>query len=137
MVAFAIHWHESAMVYMYLTILNSPPTSLPIPTLTEWSKPERETLIQYINSYIWNLERWKWWPYMQDSKRDTDVKNTHLDYVGEGEGGMIWKNGIETCILSLHLWSISMQKKYLGLTICVWILFLSFFHLLFVSHLEH
>ena len=24
---------------------------------TEWSKPERETLIQYINSYIWNLER--------------------------------------------------------------------------------
>ena len=74
---------------------------------------------------------------MQDSKRDTDVKNTHLDYVGEGEGGMIWKNGIETCILSLHLWSISMQKKYLGLTICVWILFLSFFHLLFVSHLEH
>ena len=26
---------------------------------------------------------------MQDSKRDTDVKNRILDYVGEGEGGMI------------------------------------------------
>ena len=23
-----------------------------------------------------------------------------LDSVGEGEGGMIWENGIETCILS-------------------------------------
>ena len=23
-----------------------------------------------------------------------------MDYVGEGEGGMIWENGIETCILS-------------------------------------
>ena len=23
-----------------------------------------------------------------------------MDFVGEGEGGMIWENGIETCILS-------------------------------------
>ena len=37
---------------------------------------------------------------MWDSKRDTDVKNNLLDSVGEGEGGMIWKNSIETCILS-------------------------------------
>ena len=37
---------------------------------------------------------------MRDSKRDTDVYNRHLDSVGEGEGGMIWENGIETCILS-------------------------------------
>ena len=37
---------------------------------------------------------------MQDSKRDTDVKNRLLDSVGEGKGGMIWENGIETCILS-------------------------------------
>ena len=37
---------------------------------------------------------------MQDSKRDTDVKNRLLDSVGDGEGGMIWENGIETCILS-------------------------------------
>ena len=37
---------------------------------------------------------------MQDSKRDTDVENRLLDSVGEGEGGMIWENGIETCVLS-------------------------------------
>ena len=33
---------------------------------------------------------------MRDSKRDTDVLNSLLDSVGEGEGGMIWENGIET-----------------------------------------
>ena len=37
---------------------------------------------------------------MQDSKRDTDVQNSLLDSVGEGKGGMIWENGIETCKLS-------------------------------------
>ena len=37
---------------------------------------------------------------MRNSKRDTDVKNRLLDSVGEGEGGMIWENGIEACILS-------------------------------------
>ena len=37
---------------------------------------------------------------MQNSKRDTDVYNSLLDSEGEGEGGMIWENGIETCIIS-------------------------------------
>ena len=37
--------------------------------------------------------------YERHSKRDTDVKNRLLDSVGEGEGGMIWENNIETCIL--------------------------------------
>ena len=37
---------------------------------------------------------------MQDSKRDAEVKNKLLDSVGEGKGGMIWENSIETCILT-------------------------------------
>ena len=37
---------------------------------------------------------------MKDSKKDTDVYNGLLDSEGEGEGGMIWENGILTCILS-------------------------------------
>ena len=36
---------------------------------------------------------------MQDSKRDTDIKNILLDFVGEGDGGMIWENSIETYLL--------------------------------------
>ena len=37
---------------------------------------------------------------MRDSKRDTNVYNSLSDSEGEGEGGMIWENGIETCIMS-------------------------------------
>ena len=37
---------------------------------------------------------------MRDSKRDTDILNSLLDSVGEGEGVMIWENGIDTCKLS-------------------------------------
>ena len=37
---------------------------------------------------------------MQNRKRDTDVQNRLLDSVGEGEGGMLQENSIETCILS-------------------------------------
>ena len=36
---------------------------------------------------------------MQGSKGDTDIKNRLLDSVGEGEGGMIWENSIETYTL--------------------------------------
>ena len=40
---------------------------------------------------------------MWDSKRDTDVLNSLLDSVGEGDR-MIWENGIETCKLSYVKW---------------------------------
>ena len=37
---------------------------------------------------------------MRDSKRETDVKNSLLDSVGEGKDGMIWECSVETCVLS-------------------------------------
>ena len=64
---------------------------------TEWSKSERKTPIQYTNAYIWNLERWKWWPYVWDSKRDTDVKNRLLDS-RRRRGLDDLGDSIETCI---------------------------------------
>ena len=36
---------------------------------------------------------------MQGSKGDTDVKNRLLDSAGEGDGGMIWENSTEMCML--------------------------------------
>ena len=44
---------------------------------TEWSKSEREKQISYINAYMWNLEKWYWWSYLQSRNRDTDVENKH------------------------------------------------------------
>ena len=37
---------------------------------------------------------------MRDSKTDTNVLNSLLDSVGEGEDRMIWENGIETYKIS-------------------------------------
>ena len=37
---------------------------------------------------------------VRQQKKHTDVKNSLLKSVGEGECGMIWENGIETCTLS-------------------------------------
>ena len=47
---------------------------------------------------------------MRDSKRDTDVQNGLLDSVGEGEGRMIWENGIETCIVKLQYFGHLMRR---------------------------
>ena len=66
---------------------------------TEWSKSEREKQILYINAHIWDLDRWYQWSYLQGNKRDTDAKNRLLDSAGEGKGGMIRENSIETCTL--------------------------------------
>ena len=66
---------------------------------TEWNKSERERQILYINAYIWNLEIWYQWSYMQGSKGDTDIKNRLLDTLGEEECGTIWENNIETYTL--------------------------------------
>ena len=33
-------------------------------------------------------------------KKDTDLQNSLLDSVGEGEGGMVQENSTETCVLS-------------------------------------
>ena len=63
-------------------------------------------VIQHINKYKWNshctIEDIP--TTIKRSKRDTDVKNSLLDSVGEGEGGMIWEGSIETCILSYGKW---------------------------------
>ena len=42
---------------------------------TDWSKSEREKQISYINEYIWNLERWYWWTYLQGNSGDADIEN--------------------------------------------------------------
>ena len=58
--------------------------------------------VAYTNAYIWNLERWSWWNYLEDSNRDTDTENRLRDMGGrreeEGEGGMYGESNMQTYI---------------------------------------
>ena len=54
-----------------------------------------QDLIWYINTYIWNLEKWYWWTYFQGRHRDADIENRLVDIVGEGEGGENWQSSTE------------------------------------------
>ena len=62
---------------------------------TEWSKSEREKQISSINIYVWNLEKWYWWTYLQGRNRDSDRENRLVDTVGEEQGGTNWESSIE------------------------------------------
>ena len=41
----------------------------------EWSKSEREKQILCVNAYMWNLEKWYRWTYLQSRNKDTDLVN--------------------------------------------------------------
>ena len=45
--------------------------------------------------------------YVRQQKRHRCIEHS-WDSVGEGEGGMIWENGIETCIISCRKRSASL-----------------------------
>ena len=49
---------------------------------TQWSMSEREKQMSYINAYIWNLENWYWWAYLEGNNRDTDIENELVDTLG-------------------------------------------------------
>ena len=51
---------------------------------TERSKSERKTPIQYINAYIWNLERWQDNPVCETAK-ETQIYRTDFWTLWERE----------------------------------------------------
>ena len=60
------------------------------------SEVRKRKKILYINSYIWNLEKWYWWAYLQGSNGEADIQNRLVNTVVEGEGGMNWESSMET-----------------------------------------
>ena len=52
----------------------------------------------YINTYIWNLEKWYWWTYLQGRNRDSDIEKEFVDTAGEEEDGTNWQS-------STHIYS--------------------------------
>ena len=35
--------------------------------------------VPYMNAYVWNLEKWYRWAYLQSINKDTDIENKHMD----------------------------------------------------------
>ena len=69
---------------------------------TEWSKSEREKqisyfnhILSYFNAYMWNLEKWYRWSYLQSRSRDTHVKDKHTDTNSGNRAGMKWEIGMD------------------------------------------
>ena len=60
---------------------------------TEWRKSERGKQKTYTNTYVWNVESWYWWNYLQGISRDTDRENRLMDMGWEGrkERLDVWK----------------------------------------------
>ena len=48
--------------------------------------------------------------YARQQKRHRRTEQ-FLDSVGEGEGGMIWENGIETCVISYKKCFLIVKKE--------------------------
>ena len=63
--------------------------------VTEWNKSKREKQISCINTYIWNLEKWSWWTYLQGQEWRCRHRDILVDIAGGGEGGTNGENSIE------------------------------------------
>ena len=51
----------------------------------------------YINTYMWNLEKWYWWTYLR-AGIETDVEKELVDKAGNEEDGTNWQG-------STHIYS--------------------------------
>ena len=66
---------------------------------TEWSKSDREKQLSSINAYMWNLEKWYRWTYLQSRNGDTNIENRYMDTKRVGGSGTDWEIGIDIYIL--------------------------------------
>ena len=76
-----IHDEILASYKKEVTWVSSNEVDEPRACYTEWGKSEREGQIPYINEYIWNLERWYWWTYLQGSKGNADIEQMFFEYL--------------------------------------------------------
>ena len=69
---------------------------------TDWSKSEREEQTLYNITYMWNLEKWYRWTYLQSRNRDTDIENKRMGTKRLRGGGMNWEIGIDIYTLLIY-----------------------------------
>ena len=66
--------------------------------------------MSYINTYVWNLEKWYRWTYLQGRTRNTDEENSFVDIIREREGEINWESRIDIHTLKwkvIKCWSLS------------------------------
>ena len=61
---------------------------------SEVSQQEKKNQVLYIKSYMWNLEKWYRWTYLQGRNRDADTENRCVDPGGGGVVGWIGRLGL-------------------------------------------
>ena len=54
---------------------------------------------KYINMYIWSLEKWYWWVYLQGRNREADIDNRLVGTVEEGESDLNWESSTDIYML--------------------------------------
>ena len=66
-------------------------------TQSEASQKEKDKYCTLMHAYLWNLERWYWWTYLQGNHGGADTENRLRDRGGgqEGGGGMNGESDME------------------------------------------
>ena len=85
--------HKKELIWVICYEMNKPRACY-----TEWNKSERQT--SCINAYMWNLENWYWWTYLQGRNGNTDIENVLVVTVGEREGGINWESSTDIYTVS-------------------------------------
>ena len=77
----------------------------------KWSKSEREKQI-CINTYMWNLEKWYSWSYLQSTSRDTNVEIKHMDTKKECGVGWIRRLRLTCTHYWYFVWNRQLKRTY-------------------------
>ena len=85
-----------------------------------WSEV-REKQILYTNTYIWNLEKWYWWIYLQGSSGDADREQTYGHSGGRRGGNELreehWNIHITKCEIDSR-WGFAVWHRELNVVLC-------------------
>ena len=124
---------KEAVVHIYNGILlshkkehiwvSSKEVDEPRPYYKEWSKSEREIKLLHTDTYIWNLKRWYWWIYYQDSNGEIDIENRPMNIKGgeEEEGAIYGESNMETYITICKInsqWEFAVWLRELKQELC-------------------
>jgi len=87
-------------------------TWMDLETVIEWSKSEKQ--ISNINTYMWNLEKWYRWNYLQGRNRDAVIENKCVDVLGEGRQRVRWIGRLGLTYIPYLVWN-----RWLAGTCCI------------------